>query len=238
MKDREQLQCWIHHAMAMTGGYLGIYAIICRDDFLGNAQTANLIYMVRSLIGQDFADFGLRILAMLIYMSGIAITVVLRDKYHANLHIFSVAVTSAAVLVLAMLPEEMNVVISLYPIFFAMSIQWNSFPGAYGYVSSSIFSTNNVRQVAIALTEYSIKHDRKCLHKAKFFAGTLICFHLGVAFSIVTNMFLGYLSVLLCYVPLLISGSLIAYETVYDRRRIRIASAKLADNVGSAQVAK
>lgn len=52
MIDREDLTCWIHHSMAITGGYLGVYALLCRDDFFGNALTSNMIYIVTSL-GSD-----------------------------------------------------------------------------------------------------------------------------------------------------------------------------------------
>lgn len=212
MKNREQLQCWIHHSMAVTGGYLGIYAILCRGDFLGNAQTANLIYLVRSLMGHNLVDAGLRVIAALLYMSGIALTVYVSKKLHGNLHILSLCVNAAAIVLLGLFPEDMNVVVGLFPIFFAMAVQWNSFPGAYGYVSSTIFSTNNLRQVAMALSEYTITRDQKQLHKAKFFAGTLLCFHIGVAVSIVTHHFFGIHSVWLCYIPLALSGVLIGRE--------------------------
>ena len=115
------------------------------------------------------------------------------------------------------LPEDMNPIIGLYPIFFAMAFQWNSFPGAYGYASSSIFSTNNTRQVVNALSEYFITHERKQLKKAWFFAGTLICFHIGVAFSWITHQFMGIRSIWLCAVPLLFSAVLVAMELRLDR---------------------
>lgn len=216
MKDREQLQCWIHHSAAVAGGYLGIYAILCRGDFLGNAQTANLIYLVHSLMGHNLTDAVLRLIAALLYMSGIALTVFVSKKYHGNLHILSLCVNAAAIVLLGLFPEEMNAVVGLFPIFFAMAVQWNSFPGAYGYVSSTIFSTNNLRQVAIALSEYAITHDRKQLHKAKFFAGTLLCFHIGVAISIIAHHFFGIHSVWLCYIPLALTGTLVCCECRTD----------------------
>ena len=48
MIEREDLTCWIHHSMAITGGYLGVYALLCRDDFFGSALTSNMIYIVTS----------------------------------------------------------------------------------------------------------------------------------------------------------------------------------------------
>jgi uncharacterized membrane protein YoaK (UPF0700 family) len=220
MKDNEQLQRRIHHSMALIGGYLGIYAILCRGDFLGNAQTSNLIYLVHSLCGRNWLDVGLRLIAVFLYMAGIALTVLVSKRWHGNLHIVSLCVTSIAVCILGLLPADVNNVVGLFPIFFAMAVQWNSFPGACGYVSSSIFSTNNVRQVATALTEYAITHDKKQLHKAKFFAETLLCFHLGVVVSIATHHFFGVRSVWFCYALLLLSGSLVAYETVSSPERL------------------
>ncbi|MDD6610997.1 MAG: YoaK family protein [Clostridiales bacterium] len=217
MKNREDLACWIHHSMAIVGGYLGVYALLCREDFFGNALTANLIYIVTSLLGTDLMDVLIRVIGVVIYAAGIACTTILSKKYHKNLHPIALGVDCIAVLILGFLPEDMNPVIGLYPIFFAMAFQWNSFPGAYGFASSSIFSTNNTRQVVNALSEYFITHEKKHLKKAWFFAGTLICFHIGVAFSWMTHHFMGIRSIWLCVIPLLFSTVLISMECRLDR---------------------
>ena len=39
----------IHYTLSFIGGYLGLYAIVSRADLFGNAQTANLIGVVRDL---------------------------------------------------------------------------------------------------------------------------------------------------------------------------------------------
>ena len=56
----------IHYTLSFIGGYLGLYAIVSRADLFGNAQTANLLGVVRDLIGRDFSDMLLRIGALLI----------------------------------------------------------------------------------------------------------------------------------------------------------------------------
>lgn len=216
MKNREDLACWIHHSMAITGGYLGVYALLCRNDFFGNALTSNLIYIVTSILGTDFLDVLIRVIAVFLYAAGIASTNILSKKYHKNLHPISLVIDFIAVLILGCLPEDMNAIIGLYPIFFAMAFQWNAFPGAYGFSASPIFSTNNTRQVVNALSEYYITHEKKLLKKAWFFGGTLVCFHIGVAFSWITHHFIGIRSVWLCVVPLLISAVLIGMECRLD----------------------
>lgn len=212
MKNREQLACWIHHSAAVTGGYLGVYALLTRADLFGNAQTANLIYFVTSLLGHNLTDALLRIIGAVIFCSGIALTVILSKKTSCSLPLFSLTVSSLTVLLLGFLPAQMNNVIALYPIFFATAVQWNSYPGAYGFTSSTIFSTNNLRQVANAVTEYCITHDPRQKQKAIFFGGTIVCYHLGVALSVFTHHLFGIHAVWLCCIPLMISGALIAAQ--------------------------
>ena len=45
----------IHYTLSFIGGYLGLYAIVSRADLFGNAQTANLLGVVRDIIGRDFS---------------------------------------------------------------------------------------------------------------------------------------------------------------------------------------
>lgn len=37
-----------HHALSLTGGFLGIYALLIRDGTFGSAETSNLILLVVS----------------------------------------------------------------------------------------------------------------------------------------------------------------------------------------------
>lgn len=212
MKDYGQLSCWVHHSVAVTGGYLGVYAILCRSDFFGNAQTSNLIYIVMGLLGHNMLDVIIRIGGLLVYALGLSCAVILSKKYHRNVHPISLIINFITVFILGFLPAEMDAILGLYPIFFAMAFQWNSFPGAYGFTASTIFSTNNTRQTVNGLVEYAITHEKKYLQQAAFFGGTLLCFHIGVAFSWITHHFMGIHSVWLCTVPLSISTVLIAWE--------------------------
>ena len=176
-----------HYNMAVFGGFLACYAVMLRSDFLGNAQTANLLYLVVALIGKDVNEFILRVFAVLIYVLAAVLYVIVKKKTSLNIKYVSIAIDIIAALVLAVIPENANSILALYPIFFAMSFQWNSFPGEYGYASSTIFSTNNLRQVSVSLAEYVIDKDKKMLHKGLFFLGTIVSFHIGI--------FIGYFSV-------------------------------------------
>lgn len=174
---------FLHHTMAAVGGFLGGYAILLRCDFFGNAQTTNWIYLVLAIVGHNLGEFLIRFIGVMLYMAGAFLYVFIVRRTKWNVKVVSLLVDMAVIVMLGFFPEDMNPIAGLYPIFFAMSLQWNSFPGAYGYVSSTIFSTNNTRQAALSFAEFCCDHKREHLHKAVFFIGSLTGFHIGVVCS-------------------------------------------------------
>ena len=96
----------------------------------------------------------------------------------------------------------MNPVLALYPMFFATAVQWLAFTGAAGYNSATIFSTNNLRQCFASLSEYLYEHKAEQKRKCIFYAGTLLCFHLGVLYCWACLRFFGVQSIYAC-LPLL-----------------------------------
>lgn len=188
--------------MALAGGFLAGYAVLGRCDVLGSAQTSNLINLVLDLLGRDLGQAAIRIGAMALYAAAIALTVLIPRYTSLPLKPLSIAIDGAAVVLLGFLPEGMDNVLALYPVFFCLAFQWNAFPGAEGYASSPIFSTNNFRQVVMALTNYACTGDASFSKKARFFAGTLCFFHLGVAVSWFCVRLWALHGVWLCLLPL------------------------------------
>ena len=82
----------IHYTLSFIGGYLGLYAIVSRADLFGNAQTANLIGVVRDLIGRNFSDMLLRVGALLIYMAAVILTVWIPEHFSADLRFISIGI--------------------------------------------------------------------------------------------------------------------------------------------------
>lgn len=117
----------IHYTLSFIGGYLGLYAIVSRADLFGNAQTANLLGVVRDLIGRNFSDMLLRVGALLIYMAAVILTVWIPEHFSADLRFISIGIDICAVLLLGFLPARMSPVVALYPVFFAMPFQWCTF---------------------------------------------------------------------------------------------------------------
>ena len=166
----------------MLGGFVGGWAVLSHGVF-ASAETTNLIYLSLSLLGTDFKDCLIRIGAVVIYFISTMSTVFISRKFRTDIRKFAVAADALCLVTLPFIPEKTDVFISLYPVFFAMAFQWNSFKGANGYISSTIFSTNNLRQVALSLANYLSEKNIKHLAKMIFFLSTLVFFHIGVAVS-------------------------------------------------------
>nr|WP_297939072.1 YoaK family protein [uncultured Lachnoclostridium sp.] len=212
MREKAKIYQCIHYNMAVCGGFLGAYAILNRCDVLGNAQTSNLIYLTLNIIGRDAWQVMIRIGAMLLYMLATMCTVLIPKYTKWNLRVISVLVDMIAVGILALLPEEMDNIVALYPVFFAMAFQWNTFANLCEYVSSTIFSTNNVRQMTISFTKYICDRKEEDAKRGRFFAGVLLFYHIGVAISYFAWKTMKMRGVLIGIIPMISALGLISYE--------------------------
>lgn len=208
--DKAKTEYVMHYSVACFGGFLGAYSLINHHELFGNAQTSNLIHIAICLAGSNFHEFSLRLFDLVLYFLGFACTVFIPRYTKWNLHYCSVFLNLCTVWILYLMPRGFNDYIFLAPVFFAMSFQWNSFKGAGGYVSSTIFSTNNFRQFTTSFCEYLCDRDRSHLHKTRFFGGTLLSFHTGVLLAYLVSRVFGLDGVLFGLLPVAISFTAIA----------------------------
>ena len=118
-------------------------------------------------------------------MFALSLTVILPKFTKLHLPYVSLCIDALAALIVAFLPSNLNDFIALYPLYFAMAIQWCSFKGGDGFTCSTIFSTNNLRQFTTSMTEYLLNKDSDALCKWKFL-------HLFCLVSILVLLFLTY----------------------------------------------
>ena len=179
--DRET---WAHHAMAAAGGFFGVYALLVRGGTFGSSETSNLIYLVVAGLDGTWGSALVRLGGTACYIAGIVFAVLLRRRRRRErLQRLAVAVDLAACVLLALIPAETDPVLALYPMFFATAVQWVAYSQAAGYTCATIFSTNNLRQFTEGVTEYLCTREAEQLRKLRFYGGTLVCFHLGVAWG-------------------------------------------------------
>lgn len=209
----------VHYTMAIFGGFIGAYAILARMQVFGSAQTANMIELVCGILGRDPEEVLIRIGALVIFIGAIALSAVLAKNVRWNVKYLAVLFDFAAICVVGFLPAKMDPVKALYPLFFVTAFQWCVFKGANGYVSSTIFSTNNLKQTVLSAAEYLLYKDEEEIRKEKgrkaaFFGGTLLSFHLGVGFGYLIWLQYGLHSVWFGSVPLLAGVALLVIQDV------------------------
>lgn len=205
----DHIDLYRHLAFCVVGGFFGGYAVLIHGGIMGNAQTVNLVELLLDALRGDPYAVLLHFIALVLYVLGTMLTVLLPHLWGWDMHFVSPAVTAAAAVILAFLPAELNAVVALYPIFFAMSIQFSSFGGARGFYSSTIFSTNNTKQFSLSAANYLCDHDRAHLRKLKFFLLTLVCYHVGVTVSYYA-VTLWYIRGALAVLPFILWATLLA----------------------------
>ena len=209
--ENNKTDFYLHSIMCLIGGFLGAYAIINRFGNLGSAQTANLIYIILCFLGHNLKEFILHVFGMILYFVAIELYVYLTKKTKINIKRYCIYVIMSGSILLNFIPVTSDPVIGLLPIFFMMATQWSVFHGTNGYNSSTIFSTNNFRQTALAIGAYIIDKDESQKSKVCFFANSLLWYHIGVAISFFACRSLNIHASLLCLIPTF-SSLLLTYK--------------------------
>lgn len=194
---------WYRHlSFAAVGGFFAAYAILLRMGIMANAQTLNLLELLLSSLRCHWSEVLMHLGALAMYVLGTMSTVILPHLFGWDMRRVCPIIDALCAILLAFLPAEMPVIPSLYPIFFAMSVQWSSFTGAQDHISSTIFSTNNTKQASLSLARHLCTREQGQIRRMWFYVSTILCFHAGATVA--------YFSVLLlevkgslCVLPLI-----------------------------------
>ncbi|MBR1483200.1 MAG: DUF1275 domain-containing protein [Ruminococcus sp.] len=211
-------QMMLHHAVSIIGGFMAGYTICNHTDLLANAQTGNLIHLVVSACHGDLAGIGWCLLLFVIYAAGNVFYVLCRRVSRLSMKIVSLGVTALSVAAVSVLSLTGLPYLAVAPLAFAMPVQWNAFKIAGGNSSATIFSSNNVRQTFMLLTNYFLDRKQKDLRNARFYAATLLCFHLGVAAGCLSGMAFAAQGIWCCL--LFVALAAVAYYR-YESAKIR-----------------
>lgn len=194
---------WYRHlSFAAVGGFFAAYAILLRMGIMANAQTLNLLELLLNSLRCHWSEVLMHLGALAMYVLGTMSTVILPHLFGWDMRRVCPIIDALCAILLAFLPAEMPVIPSLYPIFFAMSVQWSSFTGAQDHISSTIFSTNNTKQASLSLARHLCTREQGQIRRMWFYVSTILCFHAGATVA--------YFSVLLlevkgslCVLPLI-----------------------------------
>ena len=154
MKYRFLIALHLYLLSVDTWGFMPLY----QELIFRYAQTANLLGVVRDL-RQEFFDM-LPACGCASHIYGCCYPYgLIPEHFSADLRFISIGIDIFAILLLGFFPSGMSPVVALYPVFFAMPFQWCTFKAPGGYNSSTIFSTNNLRQFTTAVTQFLGEKD-------------------------------------------------------------------------------
>lgn len=205
---QQNREAHIHYLVAGIGGWLGIFPLVNAAHQFGSAQTVNLMELVIGLFGGNWKTVLLHGVGFMLYVLAIFLATWLPKHTRLNTKLLALGIDGLACLAMWRFPIEGNLPLMfyLYPTLFAMPFQWCAFVGAYGYKNSTIFSSNNVRQLVSALTEVWANGDKSQVLKAKFMGATLLFFYAGVTAGWFCWRFCGNAGFLGAFVPIVTAG--------------------------------
>ena len=195
-----------HYLMSFIGGFVGIFSVTLLLGSFGAAQTGNMISIIATVLGGDMQEFLLRLICLLIFFVAIVFSTLLGERC-ARMKLVCVVMDIAMVIVLELLPHQLNRIIYLYPISFAMTMQWQSFRGIEGCYSATPFTTNNLRQFMTAVVYWVEKgkaQRKNYALKAAFYLFTILSFASGIVAGYFACLAFDLLSLWFCLIPLAI----------------------------------
>lgn len=173
----------VYLPLAFVGGFLEIYTYLNMNGLFANSQTSNIVIFFESICAGDKLGILYCFIPILIYMIGIAVTETLPSKIpDGTVHWPKLCLLIEIICIIAVgfVPAGLNGRISALPIFFLTSLQYNTFKSMQGQAVSTVFCTNNLRQIVIHFCRYREKNDSDQLKFMSVYAFVIVSFGLGV----------------------------------------------------------
>lgn len=192
--------------MSFVGGIFAIYALLEHSNVFGSAETGHMILLVNDILQWDFYHIVIRVISLVVYAFGIILTLWMA-KYHPTVQKrICIIIDCLAAVALGFIPPNINPVVALYPVGFAMSIQWCTFRGVSQNPSATTFSTGNLRQLVTSVFNYFTDRTQEDLLRIKFYIATMLSFHAGVAAIYIVWPHIPHKSIWIVFVPLALAA--------------------------------
>ncbi|HJD20868.1 MAG TPA: DUF1275 domain-containing protein [Candidatus Gemmiger faecigallinarum] len=202
--------------LSFSGGIAGGFGSVFCGHVFANAQTGSMISMASELYAGQWLGVASRLGGLALFVLGIALTVVLPARLFGGdsrrWQRACLLVETFCFALQGLLPREALSVVSyalyLWPVFFAAALQYNTFTALHGVPVSTLFCTNNLRQLTLhaliwrrmrrARTPEAAAEARRELRISLTYLVVTLLFFAGVVFSVFTLELLGAGQMFLC----------------------------------------
>ncbi|BCN30103.1 YoaK family protein [Anaeromicropila herbilytica] len=170
--------------LTFCGGFAGIYSYIMCDRIFANAQTGNLLNLMLAVKAGSPLQVILHIVPLILYILGITCTILLPNYLKNRNSSLSwekccLLIEAACMGIVCLLPMNISPILYISPIFFASALQYNTFRTCNGINLSTLFFTNNIRQLVISFWKNKLDKNKEEQFKMKIYGMVLLSFLLG-----------------------------------------------------------
>ncbi len=143
--------------LAVGGGVAGAYGSVYCGHVFANALTGNLVSLAAELYAGQWAGVLARLGGVGLFLLGVALSVLLPVRMAGGdpgvWQSRCLLVEAGCFALQALLPYRALTALSpalyLWPVFFASGLQYNTFTALHGVPISTLFCTNNLRQLTL-----------------------------------------------------------------------------------------
>ena len=187
LSRNDHIDLYRHLSFCAVGGFFGCYAVLIHSGVMGNAQTVNLIELLLDALRGDLHAVLLHLGALVLYVLGTMLTVLLPHWWGWDMHYVSPVITAAAAVAVAFLPETLNTTANAV-VSFVCAMQVQTFRKVRGHAYASTMCIGNMRSGTEALCAYFHTGDKEILHKALTYFGVVLLFALGAGVGSIATL--------------------------------------------------
>lgn len=208
--------------LSAASGFCGAYGVFFCGHIFACGQTGNLLALWNAAAEGNILDLLLRVLMLFLFMLGITATVLLPEKLQRTFigkwvswQQSALVIEFLCVLAVMLIPASFHSLLQVAPIFLASALQYNSFKDCEGVTASTIFCSNNIRQLTLSFWGWKKEREESEHHRFKIYGLVILAYSLGILFCCLTMDMWGRMA----FLPVLAVYLLLAVYLRKDRDR-------------------
>lgn len=197
--------------LSLAGGLEDAYTYLMRDGVFANAETGNIVLMSVKAFQLDWAGAVHYLIPIFFFALGVPFADLIRALCHnvKALHWRQVvlALEIAALFAVGFMPAELNILANSI-VGLACSMQVQAFRKVHGHPFASTMCTGNLRSGMDNFYAWLATHKKKSLYASLHYFGIIFIFGCGAGLGALLTQTLGYKTIWVACVLLLVSFSL------------------------------
>ena len=208
MKEQQMSDTFLTSAfLAFSGGLQDAYTFNTRDRVFANAQTGNLVLMTQNLMEGNLSHSLNYLLPIFAFIVGVFVAEQLqgRLKEKKSLHWrqYIVLIEIITLFLVGFIPGNLNNIANML-VSFSCALQVQSFRKVNGNTYASTMCIGNIKSATARLSAFFRTKDISYFHQSMHYFGIIVVFAIGAGLGGVISKQLGYPTIWISCIVLLI----------------------------------